>query len=118
MGALTTHVLDISCGLPAIGMKLELWRLGPGDTRILIQTMHTNSNGRVDSPIISGEEFHSGVYELVFFVASYFRTQGVELAEPPFLDQVPLRFSIANTNMNYHVPLLITPWGYSTYRGS
>ncbi|MGG0176498.1 hydroxyisourate hydrolase [Gottfriedia acidiceleris] len=118
MGALTTHVLDTSRGLPASGMKLELWRVESGVTRILIQTMHTNNNGRVEFPIISGQDFQSGVYELVFFVASYFRTQGVDLAEPPFLDQIPLRFGIADTNMHYHVPLLITPWGYSTYRGS
>ncbi len=118
MGRLTTHVLDLSHGLPASGIKVALWRLGPEDTRTLIRTMYTNCNGRIDSPILSGEEVQAGVYELVFFVADYFRAQGVDLPEPPFLDQVPLRIGIADTNAYYHVPLLIAPWGYNTYRGS
>lgn len=118
MGGLTTHVLDLRQGLPASGIQFELWRLGPIDTRTLICTMHTNSDGRIDSPILTGDEMKTGVYELVFFVANYFRTQGVILPDPPFLDQVPLRFGIADSNKHYHVPLLITPWGYNTYRGS
>jgi 5-hydroxyisourate hydrolase len=118
MGGLTTHVLDISQGLPASGIQLELWRLGPSDTRTLVNTMQTNSDGRIDYPLLNGEEMKAGVYELVFFVANYFKEQGVILPDPPFLDQVPLRFGIADINKHYHVPLLITPWGYNTYRGS
>ncbi|MBO9129262.1 hydroxyisourate hydrolase [Bacillus sp. 165] len=118
MGGLTTHVLDVSQGRPASGVKFELWYLESGDTRTLMRTMYTNCDGRVDSPILSGEQMQMGIYELVFFVADYFRTQKVVLPDPPFLDVVPLRFGIADCDAHYHVPLLIAPGGYNTYRGS
>ncbi|MCH6266847.1 MULTISPECIES: hydroxyisourate hydrolase [Neobacillus] len=115
-GKLTTHVLDISKGLPAKNLKIELWRLGP--ERSLIKIVSTNSDGRVDAPLLAEGQVESGEYELVFYVADYFREQSVGVGETPFLDKVPIRFGIADTNSHYHVPLLVAPGGYSTYRGS
>jgi 5-hydroxyisourate hydrolase len=117
-GCLTTHVLDLTQGLPAGGLKIELWRIEEEGARILIQTVNTNHDGRVDAPLLAGDEWQPGVYELVFFVAAYFHRQGSDLTEPPFLDRVPVRFGIANLEAHYHVPLLVAPGGYSTYRGS
>lgn len=110
MSALTTHVLDTARGIPAAGMQIELWST-VGDARNLLKTVRTNSDGRVDSPLLSGKEMVSGSYELVFFVGDYF-------GEKKFLDRVPVRFNISDVAAKYHVPLLVTPWSYGTYRGS
>ena len=116
MSSLTTHVLDTAHGLPAAGMTVELFSID-GDTRSLVKTVTTNSNGRCDEPMLAGEAFRVGAWELVFHVADYFTSRGVELSDPPFLDRVTLRFGIAAAE-HYHVPLLVSPWSYSTYRGS
>jgi len=108
MSSLTTHVLDTKQGRPAAGMTIELWCLG--DSRLL-KTVRTNSDGRVDAPLLSGDDMAIGTYELVFFVGDYF-------GERKFLDRVPVRFTISDAKAKYHVPLLVTPWSYSTYRGS
>jgi 5-hydroxyisourate hydrolase len=115
MGRLTTHVLDTSRGRPAAGMTIELYNY---DAEVrLVHTAVTNADGRTDEPLLAGESFQSGVWELVFAVGDYFRLAGEDLADPPFLDRVPIRFGIAG-DRTFHVPLLVTPWGYSTYRGS
>ncbi|MBD0383365.1 hydroxyisourate hydrolase [Paenibacillus sedimenti] len=114
---LTTHVLDISGGCPASGVRIDLFRLQDGKSTLL-RTERTNADGRVLGAMLGGEEFTPGVYELVFHVGEYFRGRGAELAEPAFLDEVPVRFGISNRDAHYHVPLLIAPWGYNTYRGS
>ena len=117
-GRLTTHVLDTAQGRPAAGMDIELWALDPAGERRLLKTVRTNVDGRADAPLLAGEEFTPGVYELVFAVGEYFAAQGVATATPPFLDRVPVRFGIAEAEGHYHVPLLTSPWAYSTYRGS
>jgi 2-oxo-4-hydroxy-4-carboxy-5-ureidoimidazoline decarboxylase len=117
-GRLSTHVLDTHAGTPAAGMALELVELAArGESRILAQT-RTNADGRTDGPLIGGRPVPIGRYELRFHVADYYRAKDVALADPPFLDVVPLRFAVAEPDQNYHVPLLVTPWSYSTYRGS
>ncbi|MGA0093453.1 MAG: hydroxyisourate hydrolase [Chthoniobacterales bacterium] len=108
MGKLTTHVLDTAGGRPAAGMKIELRRLPAGNT---VKTVSTNSDGRTDAPLLGPGEIAEGEYELVFHVGAYF-------GEAKFLDLVPIRFRIADVAQNYHVPLLCSPWSYSTYRGS
>ena len=117
MGVLTTHVLDTAHGLPAAGMSVELFSID-GDKRSLVQSAVTNASGRCDRPLLEGEDFRVGVWELVFHAADYFTGLGVELPAPPFLDKVTLRFGIAASAEHYHVPLLVSPWSYSTYRGS
>jgi 5-hydroxyisourate hydrolase len=117
-GRLTTHVLDTAQGRPAAGMAIELWTLDPAGERRLLKTVRTNADGRTDAPLLAGAEFAPGGYELVFAVGAYFAAQGVATATPPFLDRVPVRFSIAEAGGHYHVPLLTSPWAYSTYRGS
>lgn len=117
-GRLTTHVLDTAQGRPAANMLLQLWRLGPSDERRLLKTTRTNADGRTDAPLLLGDELESGVYELVFAVGAYFADQPIATTTPPFLDQVPIRFGIADAQAHYHVPLLASPWAYSTYRGS
>ncbi len=117
-GRLTTHVLDTAQGRPAAGMDIELWALDPAGQRRLLKTVRTNADGRTDGPLLAGAEFAPGGYELVFAVAAYFAAQGVATATPPFLDRVPVRFGIAEAEGHYHVPLLTSPWAYSTYRGS
>ncbi|HET8726175.1 MAG TPA: hydroxyisourate hydrolase [Alphaproteobacteria bacterium] len=116
-GRLTTHVLDTAHGRPAAGLSIALYRLG-GDGSKLLKRIATNADGRADAPLLQGDDFAAGRYELVFAVGDYFRTQGVVLAEPPFLDEVPVRFAVATPDAHYHVPLLVSPWSYSTYRGS
>jgi 5-hydroxyisourate hydrolase len=129
MGALTTHVLDTAAGKPGAGIVVELFRLGT--SRTLLMSATTNSDGRCDQPLLQGMEFERGQYELVFHAGSYFARQaGMESAERtqqqhaqqqpglPFLDQVVVRFGVADARQNYHVPLLISPFGYTTYRGS
>ena len=117
MSSLTTHVLDTAHGLPAAGMTVELFSID-GETRTLVKTVTTDSNGRCAEPMLDGEAFRVGAWELVFHVADYFISLGVELPDPPFLDRVTLRFGIADSAEHYHVPLLVSPWSYSTYRGS
>jgi 5-hydroxyisourate hydrolase len=112
-GKLSTHVLDLAAGRPAGGMKIELWRLG--DEPKLLITMLTNVDGRTDEPLLDADGMAVGAYELVFHVQEYFAAQKVECT---FLDRVPVRFNLASAHASYHVPLLVTPWAYSTYRGS
>ena len=116
MGRLTTHVLDTARGRPAAGLGLELAALAP--ERRVLATAETNADGRLDRPLLEGEAFRPGRYELVFHAAAYHRAIGLELAEPPFLDEVVVRFAIAEADGHYHVPLLLSPWSYTTYRGS
>ena len=115
MGRLTTHVLDTAAGRPAAGLVIELWR--PGDSSAL-KTVRTNADGRIDGPVLEGEALTAGVYELRFRAGDYLRAAGVALTEPSFLDLIPVRFGIADASQHYHVPLLLSPYGYSTYRGS
>ena len=117
MGKLTTHVLDTMNGSPAAGMGITLYRLDDGIARE-IKSLRLNHDGRADEPLLQAETFVQGRYRLMFQVAAYFRARGVELPEPPFLEDVPLDFGIADTSAHYHVPLLASPWAYSTYRGS
>jgi 5-hydroxyisourate hydrolase len=114
MGRLTTHVLDTSIGRPAAGVRVVLRR--PGETFVLAEAT-TNADGRLDQPLLDGAAFKPGRYEIAFHVGDYFRARGTALADPPFLDIVPLRFALAE-DAHYHVPLLVSPYGYSTYRGS
>ncbi|KJS09668.1 MAG: 5-hydroxyisourate hydrolase [Hoeflea sp. BRH_c9] len=116
-GRLTTHVLDTARGCPAAGMVIELMRID-GLDRHLLKTVRTNDDGRVDAPLLSGAELVAGVYELVFHAGDYLRSTGARLPDPAFLDVIPIRFGIAATSGHYHVPLLISAYSYSTYRGS
>jgi 5-hydroxyisourate hydrolase len=116
MGGLTTHVLDTSSGKPAVGLKIELWSMVARPD--LIKTVTTNHDGRVDAAILEGEAFTTGTYELRFHAGDYLRASGAKLDEPAFLDVIPIRFGIANASQHYHVPLLLSPFSYSTYRGS
>ncbi|MDN2565160.1 hydroxyisourate hydrolase [Aquibium sp. A9E412] len=115
-GRLTTHVLDTAAGRPAAGMAIALYRLD-GDRREHLTTVTTNADGRCDGPILDGAAFSAGRYELVFAVGDYLRRSGAALPDPAFLDVVPIRFGMAE-EAHYHVPLLVSPYGYSTYRGS
>lgn len=118
MGKLSTHVLDTAHGSPAAAMRVELYRIGVNGAPELIKRKVTNLDGRTDAPLLSGVELRTGIYELQFHVAEYFEGRGAEQANPPFLDLIPIRFAIADVDGNYHVPLLVSPWSYSTYRGS
>jgi 5-hydroxyisourate hydrolase len=117
MGRLSTHVLDTANGRPARGVAIELFAVEGEQRRSMVRTT-TNADGRTDAPLMTGEAFHTGTYELVFSVGAYFRSLGTATADPPFLDVVPIRFTIAEPDGHYHVPLLVSPWSYSTYRGS
>lgn len=117
MGKLSTHVLDTTKGKPGAGVKLELYAVGAG-SRVLIKTDTTNADGRCDAPLLEGAAMQPGRYELVFAAGDYFAAQGVALPEPKFIDRVTIAFGIADASQNYHVPLVVTPWSYSTYRGS
>ena len=116
MGRLTTHVLDTARGVPGAGMRVELYALSPKLEKLPAVT--TNSDGRADAALLEGASFKAGRYELVFRAGDYFRETGLDLDDPAFLDEIPIRFAIADAGMHYHVPLLVTPWSYSTYRGS
>lgn len=117
MGRLSTHVLDTMHGKPAAGVEIALHAI-EGEYRQLLKTMLTNNDGRTDAPLLAGEEYRPGEYELVFRVGAYFRSKGVNLPQPAFLDRIPIRFAMADADGHYHVPLLVSPWSYSTYRGS
>ena len=117
MGRLTTHVLDLMNGMPAAGMTIELAAVDGLVRRPIVKTT-TNRDGRCNGALLEGERFTAGVWQLEFHVAEYFKARGVELTKPPFLDVVTVRFGVASSEQNYHVPLLVTPWSYSTYRGS
>ncbi len=118
-GRLTTHVLDIVYGRPAAGVAIELFRLHTDlDIRERISVVRTNADGRTDGPLLAGDALREGIYELVFSVGDYFAAVGRANAAIPFLDKVPIRFGISDPEANYHVPLLTSPWSYSTYRGS
>jgi 5-hydroxyisourate hydrolase len=118
MTGLTTHVLDAAHGTPAEGLKIDLYWLD-GEGRTKLKSVHTNNDGRVDGgPLLIGDSFQAGQYELVFHAGDYLRGKGVALPEPAFLDIIPIRFGIADTQAHYHVPLLLSPFSYSTYRGS
>ena len=116
-GRLSTHVLDTHLGAPAQGVALELHALSSTGSELVTRGT-TNADGRTDTPLISGRPLPIGRYELHFAVGDYFKARGVTLADPPFLDVVPLQFSIAEPEGHYHVPLVATPWSYATYRGS
>lgn len=116
MGQLTTHVLDTYHGIPAEGVEIELTRLGAEPARVA--KARTNAQGRCDAPLLTGNALVAGQYELAFHVAAYFRAKGVTLPDPPFLSTVVIRIGIADAGAHYHVPLLASPWSYSTYRGS
>jgi len=117
-GRLTTHVLDAAHGVPAAGVKIALYRLSAaGEGELLIRAV-TNHDGRCDGPILAGDAFIPGTYELVFEAGAYFRGRGLALPEPAFLDVIPIRFGIADAGQHYHVPLLVSPYSFSTYRGS
>ena len=116
-GRLTTHVLDTAAGRPAAGIQIELLRHQDGSTDLL-KTVMTNDDGRCDVPLLEGAELAPGIYELVFHAGDHFRKAGLDIQEPAFLDVIPIRFGIAATDQHYHVPLLISPYSYSTYRGS
>ena len=115
MGRLTTHVLDVVRGRPAAAVRIELYDLD--DNRRLVTSCFTNADGRTDQPLLDDSAFRAGRWELLFHVGDYFAGQDGAQGEPPFLDQVPVRFG-TTAQGHYHVPLLVSPWSYSTYRGS
>ncbi|WP_114946596.1 hydroxyisourate hydrolase [Microvirga calopogonii] len=117
MGRLSTHVLDTANGRPARGVAIELFAIEGEQRRSIVRTA-TNADGRTDAPLMIGDAFRTGTYELVFSIGAYFRSLGTATADPPFLEVVPIRFTIAEPDGHYHVPLLVSPWSYSTYRGS
>ena len=117
MGKLSTHVLDTTQGKPGAGVKIALYSVSGGQ-RTLLKEETTNQDGRCNSPLLEGDEMQPGQYELVFAAGDYFAAQGVTLPSPRFVDRVTIAFGIADASQNYHVPLVVTPWSYSTYRGS
>ena len=117
MGKLSTHVLDTAQGKPGAGVQVELYATGAGQ-RTLLKRDVTNADGRCNTPLLEGEALQAGHYELVFAAGDYFAAQGVAMAQPRFIDRVTIAFGVADASQNYHVPLVVTPWSYSTYRGS
>ena len=117
MGRLTTHVLDTARGSPASDLSIDLFRLD-GDVPVLMKTTKTNDDGRCDAPLLDGGALQKGRYQLLFKVAAYLRQSGDDLPEIPFLDDVVINFGINDPSQHYHVPLLLSAYGYSTYRGS
>lgn len=117
MGRLTTHVLDTAHGKPGRDVEIHLYKI-VDNLRIELSAKRSNTDGRCDAPLLEGDTFHPGVYELDFHAGDYFRTLGLAQTQPPFLDVVTLRFGVADASQHYHVPLVLTPWSYSTYRGS
>ena len=117
MGKLTTHVLNLATGAPAARMRVELHDLEISPPRLLAETL-TDAQGRSAQPLLAESALRVGRYALTFHVAEYFRAVGFQVTEPPFLDEVVISFGVADASQNYHIPLLTTPWSYSTYRGS
>jgi 5-hydroxyisourate hydrolase len=117
MGKLSTHVLDTAHGRPGAGVRVALYAVS-GAARTLVKEDVTNADGRCNAPLLEGESMRPGQYELVFGAGDYFAAQGVDLPSPRFIDQVTIAFGIADAGQNYHVPLVVSPWSYSTYRGS
>ena len=118
-GRLTTHVLDTSQGRPAANVAIEVWALDPGgDRRKLLKTVRTNPDGRTDTPLLAGRELQAGCYELIFAIGEYFAARSIPDSEVPFLNLIPIRFGVGDAAASYHVPLLVSPWSYVTYRGS
>lgn len=117
MSKLSTHVLDTSIGKPAAGVTIELFILEPAGSR-LIKSVVTNKDGRTDELLLDAESIKVGDYEIVFHIGDYFAGSNASAASTPFLNLIPIRFTIANPDENFHVPLVVTPWSYSTYRGS
>jgi 5-hydroxyisourate hydrolase len=118
MGRLSTHVLDTVNGCPAFGMQIEFLEAKPDGGWTHLGSVLTNRDGRTDAPMMIGEAFRTGSFQLRFHVAAYFKARGTLMPDPPFLDIVPIHFGIADPDGHYHVPLLCSPWAYSTYRGS
>ncbi len=118
MAGLTTHVLDVTSGRPADGVRVELYELTDSSERKPITDVVTNADGRTDKPLMSADQARVGQFELIFHAGDYFRRRRAELPDPPFLDIIPIRFGLADPQSHYHVPLLVSPWSYSTYRGS
>lgn len=116
-GYLTTHILDTARGLPAEGIKIALYRLSGGARDLIAETV-TNSDGRTDSPILPKDAFEIGAYELVFFCSDYLESNDLAHGDLKFLGEIPIRFGMDDADAHYHVPLLLSPFGYSTYRGS
>ncbi|MGI4846530.1 MAG: hydroxyisourate hydrolase [Janthinobacterium lividum] len=117
MGKLSTHILDVSQGKPAAGVGITLYRIEAQARQLLVLTT-SNADGRCSAPLLEGQAMMPGLYELEFGAGDYFAAQGVALPEPRFLDRITLAFGIADSSASYHVPLLMSPWSYSTYRGS
>ena len=117
MGRISTHVLDTAKGKPAAGVRIMLYRIS-GQSHRKVKEVVTNADGRTDGPLLEGEKLEAGTYELVFCAGDYLRVTGQGGAEPLFLDQIPIRFGVTDAGAHYHVPLLLSPYGYSTYRGS
>ncbi|MDQ2066922.1 hydroxyisourate hydrolase [Xinfangfangia sp. CPCC 101601] len=117
IGRLSTHVLDTARGKPAAGVKIALYRIEGAARQLLVET-ETNADGRTDAPMLTGDALKAGVYELVFAAGDYLRASGQAQGEVLFLDQIPIRFGVPDAGQHYHVPLLISPFAYSTYRGS
>src|SRR2546428_10227565 len=118
-GRLTTHILDTAHGRPAAGVKVELWRMNASGTgKTHLKTLTTNADGRTDEPLLNEREMSRGAYELIFHVGDYFSSSLTASTQIRFLDRVPVRFGIEDAQALYHVPLLVSPWSYSTYRGS
>jgi 5-hydroxyisourate hydrolase len=116
MGQLTTHILDISAGLPAAGVRIEVHDSDAASPTLLVSAV-TGTDGRLGAPLLQGPAFRAGRYAVTYHIAEYFRARGVALAEPAFLEEAVIRLGIANPDEHYHVPLLIAPWSYSVYRG-
>ncbi len=118
-GLLTTHILDTARGRPASDVAIELWRCNSQDDgNSLLKTVYTNTDGRTNDPLLADDELLVGIYELVFIVGKYFTSQRGTDTTLPFLDRIPVRFGISDATAHYHIPLLVSPWAYSTYRGS
>ena len=117
-GRLTTHILDTMRGKPGAGVRVELFALDAGGAPRRIAEAVTNADGRTETPLLAGEAMKAGRYELLFHIGDYFKRSGAAAGDPPFLDVVPVRFAVADPAAHYHVPLLASPWSYTTYRGS
>jgi 5-hydroxyisourate hydrolase len=117
MASLTTHILDTANGAPAANVTIQIVKIS-GEKQVTLRTLKTNLEGRTDSPVLTGDQFIPGVYEMVFHIGDYFRGRATNPDPSIFFDSIPVRFTIASEDHHYHIPLLVTPWSYSTYRGS